>query len=153
MRPVERGARTLALALLVWVASCSRPLPTEAPTDEELREQIHLATGHDPTHCSDQRGGDASITIGATGVEPDCIIVSADSTLTIVNDDRTTQTFFVGDPATSATTRHIRVEAEIGPHREHHLEPVSGYLGIGLYPYWLRGIDDDAFTGTVIIRS
>jgi hypothetical protein len=124
-----------------------------APTPEELREQIHAATGHEPTHCTDMTEADGELVLGAAGPEPKCLIVASDSPLRIINTDQAPHTFLVSDPANSQLGRHIRVEAEIAADETYVIQPVSSLLGVGIYPYWLKGEQEQGHAGTIIVRS
>ncbi|MCI0424776.1 MAG: hypothetical protein L0Z47_02865 [Actinobacteria bacterium] len=144
--------RALLGSLLVLTA-CSDPAPVTAPTPEELREQIHAATGHEPTHCTDMTGGEGVLRVGGNGPDPECLIVSAESGLTVINTDGATHTFLVSDPANTDVVRHIRVEAVIEGDGQYVLDPVSSLLGVGIYPYWLKGEQESGQAGTMIVRS
>jgi hypothetical protein len=150
------GARRLAIVALAMSAvlvACSEDLPVDTPTDAELREQIHAATGHEPEQCSDNRNHDAELVIGESGVEPKCIIVSKGASLTIINADGQAHRFFVGDPANNEVGRHIRVDAQIESQGEYELDEVASLLGVGIYPYWVQGAQEDGFEGTIVVRS
>jgi hypothetical protein len=145
--------KTAALVLLLAIGACAEPEPVVAPTPEELREQIHAATGHEPTHCTDMTQGDGVLTLAATGPEPRCLIVAADSVLAVVNQDEVSHTVLVSDPANSVLGRHVRVEASVEAGAEYRLDPVSSLIGVGIYPYWLEGEQELGHAGTIIVRS
>lgn len=139
-------------ALVVVFGACSEPLPTTAPPDSELREQIHAATGHEPPDCTDFTSGAAEIVITADGFDPDCALVAVDRGLTIRNETSEEHTFMASDPANNAVGRHIRIEEVIPPGTETSLDPVEDTVGAGIYPFWSKGHQEEGFAGSLIVR-
>lgn len=142
----------LALGLALTTA-CSEPLPVEAPPPEELREQIHAATGHEPAECTDFRGGAAELAVTETGFSTDCLIIMASSELVVVNEDEVAHTFTIGDPADNLVGRHIRVDVTLEPGDEYVLIPDDAFLGPGVYPFWSKGDQEEGFAGSLIVRT
>jgi plastocyanin len=143
----------LTTCCLLLAAACADPVPGATPPPEELREQIHAATGHEPTSCTDFRGSAAEIEITTTGFSPECLIVSAGSRLTVVNNDFREHSLTVSDPTGNLVVRHIRVDAALQPGDEYLLDPVDSLLGVGIYPFWSKGDQQEGFTGSLIVRS
>lgn len=139
-------------ALVIALGACADPLPTTAPPEAELREQIHAATGHEPPDCTDFTGGDAEIVITTEGFEPECAVVAAGSGLTVRNDTNDQHTFIVSDPANSDVGRHIRVEEVIQDGGEITIEPVEATLGPEIYPFWAKDHQEEGFAGSLIVR-
>lgn len=139
-------------ALVVVLGACSEPLPTTAPPEEELREQIHAATGHEPPDCTDFTGGDAEIVITTDGFEPDCAIVAAGRSLTVRNDTSEEHTFMASDPANNDVGRHIRIEEVIPAGAGITLDPVESTLGPEIYPFWSKDHQEEGFAGSLIVR-
>lgn len=139
-------------ALAVVLGACSEPLPTTAPPDSELREQIHAATGHEPPDCTDFTGGAAEIVITDEGFEPDCALVAAGRGLTVRNDTGEEHTFMASDPANNDVGRQIRIEEVIPAGAEITLDPVEATLGPEIYPFWSKGYQEEGFAGTLIVR-
>jgi plastocyanin len=144
-------ATRLVLAVTV-LAACADPLPTTRPPDEELREQIHAATGHEPPECTDFTAGDATITITATGFGPECVMVAPGSMLTVTNETDDEHTFTVSDGSGNVVVRHIRVDEVLPPDAAYDLAPVDDLLGEGIYPFWSKGHQEEGFNGTLIVR-
>ncbi len=140
----------LGLVVMAWLTSCSEPLPTTRPPDSELREQIHAATGHEPTDCTDFAGSDAVIAITDTGFEPECAMVATDSTLVVENQSGEEHTFTVSDGAGGDVVRHIRVDETLAPDGEYELV-VEDQLGPAIYPFWSKGHQEEGYTGTLIV--
>lgn len=138
--------------LMLLVAACGEELPTTAPPDSELREQIHAATGHEPPDCTDFTGGDAEIVITDDGFEPECAFVAAGSGLTVRNDTEQEHIFMASDPANNEVGRHIRVEEVISAGDEVTLDPVEETLGPEIYPFWSKGHQEEGFAGSLIVR-
>ena len=140
------------VALVVVLGACSEPLPTTAPPDSELREQIHAATGHEPPDCTDFTGGAAQIVITDEGFEPDCALVAAGRRLTVRNDTSEEHTFMASDPANNDVGRHIRIEEVLPAGAEITLDPLGATLGPEIYPFWSKGHQEEGFAGTLIVR-
>jgi plastocyanin len=147
---IHRVIRLLLAAILL--AACADPLPTTSPPDQELREQIHAATGHEPPECTDFTSGVATITITAAGFEPECAMVSAGSELSVTNQTDDDHTFTVSDGSGNVVVRHIRVDESLPPGARYDLEPVDSLLGEGIYPFWSKGHQEEGFAGTLIVR-
>lgn len=145
--------RPASLAVLVLtLVACGEELPTTAPPDSELREQIHAATGHEPPQCTDFSGGEAEIVITDDGFEPECVSVAADAGLVVRNDTDEEHTFMASDPADNEVGRHIRVEEVIPAGGEVMLDPVDETLGPEIYPFWSKGHQEQGFAGSLIVR-
>lgn len=113
--------------------------------------QIHAATGHEPPECTDFGTADATIGITALGFEPDCAQVRLGSVLYIVNATETEKRFIVGDPADSEVGRHIRVDEAVGPGGRYSLDPVDGLLDDQIYPFWLQGLQEEGYSGSLVV--
>jgi hypothetical protein len=138
--------------LAVALGACSEPLPTTAPPESELREQIHAATGHEPPNCTDFTGGNAEIVITADGFEPDCALVAAGRALILRNETDEEHTFMASDPANNEVGRHIRIEEVLPAGAEITLDPLEATLGPEIYPFWSKGHQEEGFAGSLIVR-
>jgi plastocyanin len=138
-------------ALVLALAACGEELPTTAPPESELREQIHAATGHEPPACTDFTGGEAEIVITDEGFEPECALVTADGGLSVRNETDDEHTFTVSDPANNTVGRQIRVDEVLIQGAEVTLDPIAETLGSGIYPFWSKGHQEQGFTGSLIV--
>src|SRR5688572_26471980 len=106
-------------AVVVIAAACSTS-PGGTPADaagaiEDMREQIHAATGHDPEACTSMMGEKASIRIGDEGSAiPGCIILQEHAELVVSNESSVDQRFAVSDPP-NQNVRHDIYVLEIPP--------------------------------------
>ncbi len=137
--------------VVIIVSACSDPLPTTNPPDSELRLQIHAATGHEPPECTDFGKVDAELEITTDGFDAACIKVALASVLRIVNNTAVEQRFMVGDPANSEVGRHLRVDETIAPGASYSLDPVDALLGVEIYPFWLQGLQEEGYAGSLIV--
>jgi len=151
MRTTSKMRAGLVLAFTLILAACSEPLPTTSPPDSELRLQIHAATGHEPPECTDFGTSDARIEITEAGFEPECIEVALAAALLVVNNSGIEQRFMVGDPADSEVGRHVRVDEAIAPGDSYSLDPVDALLDDEIYPFWLQGLQEQGFAGSLLV--
>jgi hypothetical protein len=151
MRRSTKNLSGMLLATMIVITGCSEPRPTTSPPDSELRLQIHAATGHEPPECTDFGDSDAEIEITADGFEPDCVMVSLGAVLTVSNNTDLEQRFIVGDPADSDVGRHIRVDEAIPSEAVYELDPVDALPDDEIYPFWLQGLQEDGFAGSLIV--
>ncbi len=141
----------ILLALVIMASACSDPLPTTSPPDSELRLQIHAATGHEPPECTDFGASAAEIEITTDGFEPDCLSVALTGMLTISNNTESEQRFIVGDPANSEVGRHLRVDEIIAAGESYILDPIDALLDEEIYPFWLQGLQEQGFAGSLVV--
>ncbi len=151
MRRLTKNLSGMLLATMIMIAGCSQPRPTNSPPDSELRLQIHAATGHEPPECTDFGDSDAEIEITADGFVPDCVMVSLGDVLTVSNNTDLEQRFIVGDPADSEVGRHIRVDEKIPSEAVYQLDPVDSLLGEEIYPFWLQGLQEQGYAGSLVV--
>jgi hypothetical protein len=144
--------RPSIVLLLVMLAGCSGdPAATSvhstAPS-EELREQIHAATGHDPEACTSMMGETASIQIDDIMAIPDCIIVQEGTELVVSNASSVDQRFAVSDPA-NVNVRHDIYVLEIPVGSEGAIPEVGERTQSGVYPFYIRG--GEPFSGFLVV--
>lgn len=143
--------RGLIVSLVVVVAACSASpaVTTTAPlSPEELRQQIHEATGHDPEACTSMMGETASIAIDEAIAIPDCIIVQEGAQLVVSNETGVDQRFAVSDPP-SINGRHDIYVLEIPSGTEGSIPEVGERTNSGVYPFYIRG--GEPFSGFLVV--
>lgn len=147
----KKNLSGILLVTMFMVTSCSDPLPTTSPPDSELRLQIHAATGHEPPECTDFGNANAEIEITTDGFDADCIKVALTSALQIVNNTAVEQRFMVGDPANSEVGRHLKVDEIIAAGASYSLDPVDALLDQDIYPFWLQGLQEAGYAGSLVV--
>jgi hypothetical protein len=144
--------RRWIIAVAVVAAACSTAPngtpPDATPAIEELREQIHAATGHDPEACTSMIGETASIRIGDAIAIPECIILQEHTELVVSNDSSVDQRFAVSDPPTQ-NVRHDIYVLEIPAGAEGSIPEVGERTNSGVYPFYIRG--GEPFSGFLIV--
>jgi hypothetical protein len=143
--------RGLIVSLGVVVAACSASpavTTTAALSPEELRQQIHEATGHDPEACTSMMGEVASIAIDDAIAIPDCIIVQESAQLVVSNETGVDQRFAVSDPP-SINGRHDIYVLEIPSGTEGSIPEVGERTNSGVYPFYIRG--GEPFSGFLVV--
>ena len=119
-----------------------------APTPEQVREQIHAATGHDPEACASMTGATASIAIDDSVAIPDCIIVQESTQLVVSNETDVDQRFAISDPP-SVNGRHDIYVLEIPSGGEGSILAVGERTNSGVYPFYIRG--GEPFSGFLVV--
>ena len=148
--------RGLIASLAVVVAACSgapavitvETTLTPALTPEQMREQVHAATGHDPEACTSMTGETASIAINDAVDLPDCIIVQEGTQLVVANETDVDQRFAVSDPP-SLNGRHDIYVLEIPSGAEGSIPEVGERTNSGVYPFYIRG--GEPFSGFLVV--
>ena len=144
--------RGLIASVAILAAACSAApagttIPT-APTPEQIREQIHAATGHDPEACASMTGDTASISIDDNVAIPDCIIVQENTHLVVSNETDVDQRFAISDPP-SINGRHDIYVLEIPSGEEGSIPAVGERTNSGVYPFYIRG--GEPFSGFLVV--
>ena len=140
------------IAVMAVVAACSTT-PAGTTSDatqaiENIREQIHAATGHDPEACTSMVGETASIRIGDEIAIPECIILQEHTELVVSNDSSVDQRFAVSD-APSQNVRHDIYVLEIPAGAEGSIPEVGERTNSGVYPFYIRG--GEPFSGFLVV--
>ncbi len=129
------------LGLLIIASACGGASPpASVPVPEDIRIQLHEATGHEPTEpCSDLRGSIAEIQITTDGFEPHCAIVSAEQDLIVSNEQNSDDTLIVADPPTEAEIpRHARGVFEVPAGESVTVTAIGERVGTGVWPCYGR---------------
>jgi len=143
--------RWITAVAVVWTACSTAPggTPTDATRAiEEMREQIHAATGHDPEGCTSMMGETASIRIGDAITIPGCIILQEHTELVVSNESSVDQRFAVSDPP-NQNVRHDIYVLEIPVGAEGSIPEVGERTDSGVYPFYIRG--GEPFSGFLIV--
>ena len=144
--------RGLIASVAILAAACSAaPAGTTvatAPTPEQIREQIHAATGHDPEACTSMTGDTASISIDDNVAIPDCIIVQESTQLVVSNETDVDQRFAISDPP-SINGRHDIYVLKIPSGEEGSIPAVGERTNSGVYPFYIRG--GEPFSGFMVV--
>ena len=144
--------RGLIASLAVAMAACSgAPAVTTAATPltpEQVREQVHAATGHDPEACTSMIGETASIAIDDAIAIPGCIIVQESTQLVISNNSSVDQRFAVSDPP-NLNVRHDIYVLEIPRGAQGSIPQVGERTNSGVYPFYIRG--GEPFSGFLVV--
>ena len=136
-------------SLLVAACAAAPAAPTTAPaTPEEMREQIHAATGHEPEACDSMMGDTASIRIQDEVAMPSCIIVQEDARLVVSNESSVDQRFAVSDPA-GVNVRHDIYVLELPSGTEDVIPEIGERTSSGVYPFYIRG--GEPFSGFLVV--
>jgi len=128
----------LALILLALVA-CGGGDQTGPNLPDNIRDQLHAATGHDPDDCIDLRASDAVIEINDEGFLPACAIVASDQNVSVVNRLEFDEAWIVADPPTEAEIpRHTRMVFEVATGATGIVETIGDHVGSGVWPCYGR---------------
>jgi hypothetical protein len=144
--------RGLIACLAVMAAACSAASTVTtvggSVTEEQVREQIHAATGHDPEACTTMAGEIASIAIDEALAIPECIIVQEGARLVVANQTGVDQRFAISDPP-GVNGRHDIYVLEIPSGAEDSIPEVGERTNSGVYPFYIRG--GEPFSGFLVV--
>lgn len=122
-----------AIAGLAVVLACGGSTG-DVDLPETYRDQLHAVTGHEPSECTDLRTTEAVITIGDTGIDPDCAIVGAAQNVSIVNQQSIDDTWIVADPPTQLEIpRHTRLVFDVAAETTETVERIGDRVGTGVW--------------------
>lgn len=128
----------LALMLLGLVA-CGEGDQAGPDLPDNIRDQLHAATGHEPEECTDLRAGEAVIEITDDGFLPACAIVATDQTVSVVNRLEFDEAWIVADAPTEAEIpRHTRMVFEVAAGATGIVEAIGDHVGSGVWPCYGR---------------
>ncbi|MGQ0847953.1 MAG: hypothetical protein ACT4OP_02310 [Actinomycetota bacterium] len=137
-RPTQQGLSAL-VALTSLFAACSGPSePATVDVPQEIRDQLHAATGHTIEDCVDLRGGTALIEINDGGFLPECSIVSRDQSVELTNRQDLDDTWIVADPENNLVPRHIRLLREVAAGEQVRVERIGEFAPTGVWPCYGR---------------
>lgn len=126
------------LILLASVA-CSGGDQTGPDLPDNIRDQLHAATGHEPDECIDLRASEAVIEINDEGFLPACAIVASDQNVSVVNRLEFDEAWIVADPPTEAEIpRHTRMVFEVATGAIGIVEAIGDHVGSGVWPCYGR---------------
>lgn len=129
--------KVLALIVLV-LAACGGTEPASTDIPDEIRDQLHAASGHELGDCTDLRSESAVIQITPDGFAPACAIVSIDQSVLVRNTQSTDDTWVVADPENNLVPRHIRILLEIPAGAEAPVERIGEWAPSGVWPCYGR---------------
>lgn len=127
--------RVAALAALLIVAACCSTGLTARPPSDELARQLHAATGHVPPECYVFGQAEAVIRIEEESIEPACLVVRGEASLTVRNPTDLAATFWVIDSAEASGPPHRRIVLEVPAGGEATVDRLADHVAGGSYRF------------------
>jgi hypothetical protein len=133
---MKRWARLAILVTLLMGACSNQAAPPTLPSD--IREQLHLVSGHEPEQCFNATEGEAIVTLTDDALEPACLMISLDQPLIVRNEGSATLTYSVSSPP-GPNVRTVRYQLVLGAGEEGSIDPIGQNAGSAVYPVFVRG--------------